>query len=384
MPPPPPQQRLTSYLPSSKQVTRFKKSKRSRSSLFPSYEIEEAPSIDTDVTPHGLRYVVLPAGTLLYKGASSCYKKEERQGINPVWFGELDTAASYALNERWIDVGVGARFCVYKARRPLKLLLVTHKNIERLLDIARNVVDDSSPWLTPDYAWRDSSVLSKLTRRVFPGDYKRDPTKRVLYPMPINPFYLDFEQVVNKFVNQTRTVSEAASSFIDALFCSRRRAKTPEQVDAVEELYKQPHRRSIHDVDIDYCVAFCRTFANLSEAVGLDGYFAPRISRSPDTPGLHPEIMMCDPYRDALKLVDDVPIGVAASGALMTRPRGSIRTAKHIEKEIVARQKARSFRGLLRKVSQQLTTTGRKRRLPPLSDDDQRPSKRRASTRARS
>ena len=283
----------------------------------------------TVVEADGIEYVELPVGTMLYKGASECYKEDLRDVKQPVWFSTVDIASMYARNTRFI--GPDPHVCVYQTKRPLRLLLVSQNNIDKLFirsyhtDRSGGVYNHTDTIFPTDPESRKSAILRRRRR--------------------------EKEEVLLR-----SSVHERAKTFLRILFCTKGRFKPPSLPLSNDRFdIFPPGRTSKHKEDIEYCLDFCQRYAKLADSLHLDGYYADEILGAIGYRGLHEEVMLCDPY-NKIRLTHKIPFGTASEPGRRTAT-GMVKNAGDVEKEVKARAKIKAFFPSLSAKRRRLSTT---------------------------
>jgi hypothetical protein len=300
-------------------------------------------------TEKGLQYVILPPGTLLHKGADQCFEKDERPGLNPVWFSSAKVAAKYT-GKWWIERGVyQGQVCTYRTLKPLRLLLINKNNVRRLYDLAKQEITNF--WLSS----HDPSYIRMHTNTIFPHTLQRETylRKMLAYTASIvgltyglskgalsrnptyshAPFFLAtaagasymFESVLPQV---WEVLKQSASRFYDRIR---------------DSTFDPPGRNSTYLEDSEYSRDFCEKYSLISETLQLDGYYSPEIpeGETVDNRGLHEELMLCKPFEgQKLKLISRVRFGHDRPEGERRNFIGSVNTLEQHQKELAARTRA--------------------------------------------
>lgn len=296
-------------------------------------------------TPNtGLQYVTLDRGTLLHKGVDQCFEKDDRPGLNPVWFSSADAASIYT-GKYWVRrQGVHGFLCTYRTLKPLRLLLINKNNIRRLYDLAMEEFTRLGD------GRRFGNKILTHTHTIFPHDNPREtralpaladlglgPSALYLLasqilgiqftPAALASAYIDWRHFTNTVLPEVReALKQAATRFYD-----RFRDTSMDLTD----------RNSMYDEDRAYSRDFCQKYAFISEGLQLDGYYAVPMRRAhqddPDSK-FHEEIMLCKPFEgDKLKLISRVRFGDTIPEGERRNFLGTVKTAEQHEKELRSR-----------------------------------------------
>lgn len=301
--------------------------------------------LQVQTTPNtGLQYVTLDRGTLLHKGVDQCFEKDDRPGLNPVWFSSADAASLYT-GKYWVRrQGVHGFLCTYRTLKPLRLLLINKNNIRRLYDLATQEFTRLGNGL------RFENKILTRTHTIFPHDVPRE-TRALpaLAELGMGPSALYL--LVSQILGIQFAPAALASAYVDWSHFSKK--VLPEVKEALKQAAARfydrfrdtsmdlTERNSLYDPDREYSRDFCQKYAFISEGLQLDGYYAVpmRIAHQDDPDSkFHEEIMLCKPFEgDKLKLISKVRFGDTIPEGERRNFLGTVKTAEKHEKELRSR-----------------------------------------------
>jgi hypothetical protein len=185
------------------------------------------------------------------------------------------------------------------------------------------------------YEWMNSSNV------VFPPKPIKDSNKLFELNQFLNRQSIEIDFYEAEALKKD-TLKNKVKLFMRSLFCTRRLPEKvePDTLPSDEYKFFTPGRSSSHETDITFCTHFCEQFNELAKSLQLDGYYAPKISKTSGVDrGLHEEVMLCKPY-DKIKLKHKIGIGKKTISPTVT---GTVKNSLGVKKEVAARERIKEI-----------------------------------------